>query len=52
MRSHASVTDSDTEDNIDEDCSLAEVKEFVEHIAAHFRLPLKAKVVSIVTLPR
>ena len=49
-RSHAPVTDSDNEDDIDEDCSLAEVKESVEHIAAHFRLPLEAKEVSFVTL--
>ena len=36
-------TDSDNEDDVDQDCSLAEVKESVEHIATHFRLPLEAK---------
>ena len=30
------ITDSDNEDDIEEDCSLAEVKESVEHVAAHF----------------
>ena len=38
--------DSGGEDGIDEDCSLAEVKEAVEQIAAHFRIPLEAKGVS------
>lgn len=39
-----------SEVEIDEDCSLAEVKESVEHIATHFRLPLEAKGVSLVSL--
>jgi hypothetical protein len=34
----------------DEDCSLAEVKEAVEHISTHFRLPLEAKGVSFLSL--
>ena len=42
-RSYAPITDSDNEDGIEEDCSLAEVKESVEHIAAHFGLPFEAK---------
>ena len=40
----------DNEDDTEEDCSLAEVKESVEHIAAHFRLPLEVKGVSFVNL--
>ena len=40
-RAHASSTDSLLmDDEGDEDCSLAEVKEAVEHISSHFRLPL------------
>ena len=38
------------DDEGDEDCSLAEVKEAVEHISTHFRLPLKVKGVSFVAL--
>ena len=41
---------SDEDDDIDEDCSLVEVREAVEKIAAHFRIPLEAKGVSLVTL--
>jgi len=48
--SHAPVTNSDNKNDTDEDCSLAEVRESVEYIDAHFRLPLEAKWVSIVTL--
>ena len=44
------VTDSDNEDGIEEDCSLAEVKESVKHIAAHFGLPFEAKGGSFVIL--
>lgn len=32
------------------DCNLTEVKEAVEHISTHFRLPLEAKRVSFVSL--
>ena len=51
-RSHATVTGSDNEDEVDDDddCSLAEIKESVEYIATHFRLPLEAKGVSLATL--
>ena len=49
-----SVIDSDTnEDEIDDDgddCILVEIKESVEQIATHFRLPLEAKGVSLATL--
>ena len=48
-RSRAPVTGIDSDDDqVDEDCSsLAEVKMSVEHIAAHFRLPLESKGVSL-----
>ena len=47
-QSRVPVTDTDTDDyQIDKDCSLAEIKASVEHIAAHFRLPLEAKGVSL-----
>ena len=39
------VIDSDNEDEIDDDgddCSLVEIKEYVEQIATHFRVPLEA----------
>ena len=51
-RSRATVTDSDNEDEVDDDddCSLAEIKESVEYIATHFRLPLEVKGVSLATL--
>ena len=45
---HTSSVDSLVMD--DEDCSLAEVKEAVEHISTHFRLPLEAKGVSFLPL--
>ena len=50
--SHTPAAHSDNEDNIDEDsdCSLVEVKESVEYLAAHFRSPLEAKGVSVFTL--
>lgn len=50
-RTRTSSADSlvmDEED--DEDCSLAEVKEAVEYISTHFRLPLEAKGVSFPSL--
>ena len=50
-RSRPPVADSDSEDDIDEDSSLAEVQESVQHIATHFRLPLEAKGVSLISLP-
>lgn len=31
------------DDDCEKDCSLAEVKEAMEHISTHFRLPLEAK---------
>ena len=49
-RAPAAIAGSDSDDDTDEDCSLAEVKESVEHIAMHFRLPLEAKGVSLVSL--
>ena len=51
-RSHTPAAHSDNEDNIDEDsdCSLVEVKESVEYLAAHFRSPLEAKGLSLFTL--
>ena len=52
-RQLATVTDSDREDETgdnSDDSSLAEVKESVDHLAAHFRLPLEAKGVSLATL--
>ena len=51
-RSRATVTDNDNEDEVDDDddCSLAEIKESVEYIATHFRLPLEVKGVSLATL--
>ena len=50
---HAHTSSADSllmDDEGDEDCSLAEVKEAVEQISTHFRLPLEAKGVSFVTL--
>ena len=45
---------SENEDEIDDDdgddSSLVEIKESVEHIATHFRVPLEAKGVSLATL--
>lgn len=52
-RQHATVTNNNSEHkiNIDgEDCSLADIKESVEYIATHFRVPLEAKGVSLTTL--
>ena len=50
-RAQASSTDSLLmDDEGDEDCSLAEVKEAVEHISSHFGLPLEVKGVSFVAL--
>ena len=47
------VIDSDNEDEIDDDgddSSLVEIKESVDHIATHFRVPLEAKGVLLATL--
>lgn len=45
--SAGTAADSNNEDEFDDnhadDCSLAEIKESVEHIATHFRVPLEAK---------
>ena len=50
-RAHASSADSLVmDDEGDEDCSLAEVKEAVEYISSHFRLPLEVKGVSFVAV--
>ena len=53
-RSHAPVAVAESgnehETVTDKDYSLAEVKESVEHIATHFRLPLEAKGVSLISL--
>ena len=49
-RTPASSADSLLRDDEVEDCSLDEVKEAVEHISTHFRLPLEAKGVSFVSL--
>ena len=38
------------DDNCGEDCSLAELKEAMEQISTHFRLPLEAKGRSFVSL--
>ena len=37
------------DDDLEEDCSLAEVKKAVEHISTHFRQPLQAKGLSFVS---
>ena len=40
-RSQAPVTDINSDDDqVDEECSLAEVKMSVKHIVVHFRLPM------------
>lgn len=42
------LLDEDLEDDVD--CSLAEVKEAVDHISTYFRLPLEAKELSFVSV--
>lgn len=44
------VTDTEDEFDSNDDCSLAEVKKAVDHIASHFRLPLETKGVSLFSL--
>ena len=46
----SSAPDSNVDDDINEDCNLAEVKEATGQIAAHFRIPLEAKGVLLLTL--
>ena len=49
MKSFCAAVD-DSDDGTNEDSRLIEVKQSVKHIATHFRLPLEAKGVSLVTL--
>ena len=49
-QSHIVSDPADDEFDTEDDYSLAEVKEAVEHIAEHFRLPLEAKGVSLASL--
>lgn len=47
MKRCGEIVDPDT----DNDCSLMAVKEAIEHISNHFRLPLEARGISICSLP-
>lgn len=47
---HTDVAESDEEEDDSSDSSLDEVKESVDYLATHFRLPLDAKGIALATL--